>query len=67
MKEGRFLVKRNRGNEEGYIVLAPFTVQKDKALNTKRKVERKFVLNLGWIPKHSKHLIKTVTAADVIG
>jgi len=36
-------------------------------LSTKRKVERKFILNLGWIPKHSKHLIKTVTAADVIG
>lgn len=67
MKDGRFLVKRNRGNEEGYIVLAPFTVQRDKAITTKRRVERKFVLNMGWIPKNSKHLVKTLTAADAIG
>lgn len=67
MKEGRFLVKRNRGNEEGYIVMAPFTVQRDKALANKRKVERKFIINMGWIPKHSKHLVKTLTAADALG
>jgi hypothetical protein len=26
VKDGRFFVKRNRGNQEGYLVLAPFTV-----------------------------------------
>jgi len=33
----------------------------------RRRVERKFVLNMGWIPKSSKHLIKTTTAPDSIG
>lgn len=27
LKEGRFLVKRNRGKQEGYMVLAPFVVE----------------------------------------
>jgi hypothetical protein len=46
--------------------LAPFTVQREKVLTTKRKVEQKFVLKMGWIPKNSKHLVKTLTAPDAI-
>jgi hypothetical protein len=49
------------------MVFAPFTVQRDKAITQKRKVERRFVLNMGWIPKESKHLVKTLTAADALG
>ena len=29
LQPGRFIVKRKRGNQDGYIVLAPFTVEVD--------------------------------------
>lgn len=59
LEEGRFVIKRNRGNEEGYFVMAPVTIAKDSyvAPNDKRKYHRKFIVNMGWIPKTSKHMI----------
>jgi hypothetical protein len=73
--EGRFFVKRSRGKQEGYYVLAPFTVN---AINTQHFInapekfnlhtaKRKFILNLGWIPKSRKHLVFDTFADDFIG
>lgn len=51
------------------MIFAPVTVSKDLAptLRESNKFHRKFVVNLGWIPKTSKHMIKTTTASDIIG
>lgn len=60
---GRYVIKRKRGDQDGYIILAPFTVQADikdfRTIETmsNRGVHRKFMINLGWLPKSSKHLI----------
>ena len=57
------MVKRNRGKQEGYIVLAPFIVSSYNSETTikdtyaNHSASRKFILNLGWIPKSRKHLI----------
>lgn len=60
---GRFLVKRNRGKQEGYNVLAPFVISStnpytivDSDTFHSKDSNRKFILNLGWIPRSRKHL-----------
>lgn len=67
--EGRFIIKKNRGDEEGYMVLAPAIVAKDEvpSKGDKNRFNRKFIVNLGWIPKSSKHMIPKTSAYDVIG
>ena len=62
--EGRMFVKRNRGKQEGYLVLAPFiinTMNPDtfykEELHRSHNSNRKFVINLGWIPRSRKHLV----------
>ena len=56
-------MKRNRGKQEGYMVLAPFIVQtsnnegNDNENYNLHNSHRKFILNLGWIPKSRKHLL----------
>lgn len=65
LKKGRFFIKRNRGKQEGYLVLAPFVVEtKNCQVYATDNYEisnqhRKFILNLGWIPKSRKHLVYT--------
>ena len=65
---GRFIVKRKRGDQEGYLVLAPYTIQKQKfsLLPFAKQIERKILINIGWVPKGSKHLIKDAAEASVI-
>jgi len=62
VKPGRFFVKRNRGTQEGYLVMAPFvishrnySIQLEEAANSNHY--RKFILNLGWVPKSHKNLV----------
>jgi hypothetical protein len=47
--------------------MAPFVVQRNRTHAPKKRVERKFVINMGWIPKKNKHLVKTTCTYDVIG
>jgi hypothetical protein len=75
IKAGRFFVKRNRGKQEGYLVLAPFVVETSNGETHVRSQEtyeannqhRKFVINLGWIPRSRKHLVYTTVPENVIG
>lgn len=75
IRPGRHFIKRNRGNQEGYLVLAPFTIEADFTEAIERDLEqieatsiqRKFVLNLGWIPKSSKHLALDMVPYSVVG
>jgi hypothetical protein len=75
IKPGRFFVKRNRGKQEGYLVLAPFVVETDNTETYVRSPEsyeasnqhRKFIINLGWIPRSRKHLVYTTVPENVIG
>jgi len=70
-------VKRNRGKQEGYYVLAPFVVNSH---NTESNItplgiekynmhtrKRKFILNLGWIPRSRKYLVYESFSSDFIG
>lgn len=68
LRTGRFMVKRKRGDQEGYMVLAPFTVRKDPASlqQFSKVVQNKFVLNLGWVPLESKHKLRQVAAIDIL-
>lgn len=68
LQPGRFIVKRKRGDQDGYIVLAPFIVgQKYFNLTPYSKpVCTKFLLNLGWVPKDSKGKIKQAAATDIL-
>ena len=63
---GRFIVKRKRGNQDGYLVFAPYNIQKTKASEVawSKKAERRMIVNLGWVPKSSKHLI--VDSCEVV-
>ena len=69
---GRFFIKRQRGDQEGYLVLAPFTINSvnlsffDKN-HDRNTANRKFVLNMGWIPKSRKHLVYSTIPQNVIG
>ena len=73
--EGRFFIKRQRGEQEGYLVLAPFTFQslnvsafdKDSSVHARNTVNRKLVLNMGWIPKSRKHLAYSTVPNSVLG
>lgn len=75
MGEGRFFVKRNRGKQEGYYVLAPFTVNAQNTESSLNNLDRyaihtrkrKFILNLGWIPKSRKHLVFDTFSDDFMG
>lgn len=59
------MIKRNRGKQEGYLILAPFIVNsrindtnfKSEVSQKSRTAHRKFILNLGWIPKTHKQNI----------
>ena len=68
LQPGRFVIKRNRGEQEGYLVLAPFIL--DKKQFTQRPygktLNNKLMLNLGWVPKESKHKIKEAAAIDIL-
>lgn len=74
IKDGRFLIKRSRGKQEGYMVFAPFIVnsQNDDTYikedyygpHTKH---RKFIINLGWIPRSRKHLVYNSIDNDSFG
>ena len=68
LQDGRFIVKRSRGGQEGYIVLAPFVVRRTQFLTDvhQKSVNEKYMLNLGWIPKESKHNIRETAAADIL-
>lgn len=70
-------MKRSRGKQEGYYVLAPFVVNSS---NTESNIsplgiekynvhtrKRKFLLNLGWIPRSRKYLIYETFSSDFIG
>jgi hypothetical protein len=73
--EGRFFVKRNRGKQEGYLVLAPFIVNSSNRDNYFKSEEtykahtsnRKFIINLGWIPRSRKHLVYDSVDTDAYG
>jgi hypothetical protein len=74
VNEGRFLVKRNRGKQEGYCVLAPFTVSSvnseyfvDPESYNLHNSNRKFIINLGWIPRSRKHYVFDTIPDDVLG
>lgn len=75
IKAGRFFVKRNRGKQEGYLVLAPFVVSTQNLESVYKTPEsyeannlhRKFIINLGWIPRSRKHLVYTTIPENVIG
>jgi hypothetical protein len=75
IKEGRFFVKRSRGKQEGYLVLAPFVVEtintetyvKSPEFYTANNAHRKFIINLGWIPRSRKHLVYTTVPENVVG
>lgn len=72
--EGRFLIKRNRGKQEGYYVFAPFIIQSennqvyyDEDTYQSKTHNRKLLLNLGWMPKTRKHLIFATFGSDIYG
>lgn len=73
--EGRFFVKRNRGKQEGYLVLAPFIVNssnRDAYFRSEDTYKahtshRKFIINLGWIPRSRKHLVYDSVETDAYG
>ena len=75
IKPGRFFIKRNRGKQEGYLVLAPFvvsTVNRETYVLSPESYEasnhhRKFVINLGWIPRSRKQLVYTTVANYLLG
>lgn len=75
ISDGRFFVKRNRGKQEGYLVLAPFIVNSSNVDSYFRNEEtykthttnRKFIINLGWIPKSRKHLVYDSIETDAYG
>lgn len=72
LKGGRFFVKRNRGTQEGYLVLAPFVVNSINYEKNAEEIEgmnhnRKFILNLGWIPKSHKHFVFSTIPGDAAG
>lgn len=68
-------MKRNRGSQEGYFVLAPFVVNsintepfaRTRAAYTAMTINRKFVINLGWIPRSRKHQVYTTVGIDAYG
>lgn len=68
LQPGRFIVKRNRAGQEGYIVLAPFIVNREARYSRfeTQTENTKFMLNLGWVPKESKHRIKEAAPIDVL-
>lgn len=51
------------------MVLAPVVIGKDAipVKNDRNRINRKFLVNLGWIPKASKHFIPKTLAYDVLG
>jgi len=55
------------------MVLAPFVVSSNNTevnINDKYNLHtsnRKFILNLGWIPKSRKHLIFVTTPENILG
>lgn len=72
---GRFFVKRNRGTQEGYYVLAPFVistkntdlvVEDEEKYNT-HSSHRKLIINLGWIPRSRKYLVYDTISNDGFG
>lgn len=75
IKPGRFFIKRNRGKQEGYFVLAPFVVETTNLETYAKSPEafeaanhhRKFVINLGWIPRSRKQLVYTTIPENLIG
>ena len=75
VKGGRFFVKRNRGKQEGYLVLAPFVVNtannetfaKSPEAYQAATLNRKFIINLGWIPRSRKHLVFTTVPDNPVG
>jgi hypothetical protein len=70
-------VKRNRGKQEGYYVLAPFVVNSHNSESSMSIVsidnynvltrKRKFILNLGWIPRSRKYLVYNSFSSDFLG
>jgi hypothetical protein len=68
-------VKRNRGKQEGYLVLAPFTVNSvnfealapNMAIYNAHTSNRKFIVNLGWIPRSRKHLVFSTITGEAFG
>ena len=62
--DGRFFIKRNRGKQEGYYVIAPFIINSynndvyiDDSSYGVHTANRKFLVNLGWIPRSRKYLV----------
>lgn len=73
---GRFFIKRKRGEQEGYLVLAPFVTNavnnsfhdyEDENKHAAMTANRRFVLNMGWIPKSRKHLVYSTVPNNVLG
>ena len=48
------------------MVLAPYIIQKYGTHSKSRKFSRSVVINLGWIPKESKHLIVDASGVGAI-
>lgn len=48
------------------MVLAPYTIEKRTLVNKWRRMNRVFMINVGWIPEGSKHLVKEGAAYGVI-
>ena len=74
IKDGRFFIKRNRGKQEGYMVMAPFvTNSRNEDAFVKEETyaahttNRKFLINLGWIPKSRKYLVYDTIDIDAFG
>lgn len=72
--DGRFFIKRNRGKQEGYMVFAPFIVSSFNGDNIYNEdtygvhtSHRKFIMNLGWIPRSHKHLAYDTINEDIFG
>ena len=51
------------------MIFAPVTISKDSMPlpNDKIKAHRKFLINMGWIPKASKNMIPTTVQYDTLG
>lgn len=72
--EGRFFIKRNRGKQEGYYVIAPFIINSynndvyiDENSYKVHTANRKFLINLGWIPRSRKYLVYNSIGDDAFG
>jgi len=74
IEQGRFLVKRSRGKQEGYIIFAPFiantqndTLFFDEDTYAKNNVNRKFLINLGWLPRSRKNEVYSSIGTSTFG